>query len=187
MNLEIVQYKVTGETSLLMDNPSAMLNPLPTGTKAVKTRNPEQDADRAAYKTPDGLFYIPSLGFRSALLSGTKQQRCGKVSAMGIAMAAVFTAEKQTVIINPETGKALTKYTIDTCRGVNPNTDQGIVINRPEFLPWGAIVKFKVDMELLPELEILDRWFNRGGCIAGVGAFRIENKGEHGRFSVKRI
>lgn len=184
MTLDIVEYLVIGTTPLLMDNPASM------GKKTKSPASGEIDRDaeakEAAYiNQKTGHYYLPSAAFRQCVFSGTKQQKIGKFSALSFAKAGVFTGAREIVILNPKTFKPATEYEIDSCRGVNPSNGAGILVIRPRFDMWAAIVPFKIDTELVhPETTVLP-WLIRGGTMAGVGAFRIENGGEFGRFEAK--
>lgn len=181
MNLEPVTYKIIGLTPLLMDNPASMGEK--TAGKASGKVDPKAEAQKAAYFNEKGnYYYLPCAAFRKCIFSGTKQRKIGKMSAMSYAMAAVFTGIKEVIILDPATWKPVKNYEIDVCRGVNPSNGAGIQVIRPRFDKWGCLLPLKIDAELVhPEQFVLD-WLNRGGQMAGVGAYRIENGGEFGSF-----
>lgn len=189
MQIEIVKYKVTGTTPLLTDNPVGLLE----GKSVSKTKTAKKDdhvaiAKRAAYVSEStGHYYIPSAAFRSCILGGTKHEKIGKISGASVAMSGVFTADKETTLLDPKTWRPLKGYKVNSCRGVNPSNHSGIVVVRPEFEPWGAIVTLKVDRDIIGDLDVLDKFFSQGGIRNGVGAFRIENRGEYGQFTVERM
>lgn len=183
MILEPVEYLVIGTTPLLMDNPALMGKKTPG--KASGKIDPKEEAEEAAYINDDGHFYLPSRAFRKCIFSGTKQRKIGKASAMSFAMAAVFTGAKEVIILDPKTMRPAKHYEIDEQRGVNPSNGAGVMVIRPRFDQWAAIVPLRIDTELVhPEQFVLD-WLQRGGKMAGVGAFRIENGGEYGGFEAK--
>lgn len=152
--------------------------------KPVAKDDYEGQANISEYRDDDGNYYLPCMAFRRCMLSGTKQMKIGRVSAGSVAMSAVFTGERTVTILDPKTWKPIKRAQgrTDIQRGVNPSTGQGIIIARRCFDDWGAIVKFKVDHEIIPDPEVVNGWLSRGGTTTGVGAYRIALGGEFGRF-----
>jgi hypothetical protein len=187
MNIQLVEFKVTGTAPLLMANPHQMVKDgggSKVKPKVVAKDDYEGQADLSEYRDENGDYYLPCMAFRRCMLAGTKQMKIGRSSAASVAMSSVFTGAPRVVLLNPKTGKPLKRHdgVTDTQRGVNPSTGQGIIIARRRFEEWAAIVPFKIDHEIIPSPDTVNDWLTRGGTRAGVGAYRIELGGEYGRF-----
>ncbi len=180
MILETVEYLVIGTTPLLMHNPASFGEKRPA--KSAGDVDTQAEAEKAVYRNKTtGEFYLPSAAFRQCLFSGTKQKKVGKFSALSFAKATIFTVTPEIVILDPKTMKPATDYKIDLQQGVNQANGARIIIIRPRFDTWAAIVPFRIDTEIVNSKVALE-WLKRGGQMAGVGAFRIENGGEFGGF-----
>ena len=108
-----------------------------------------------------------------------------------IFQALVFPAEEKAALLNAK-GKPLKHYEIQTNSGINKTTKARIIIVRPRFEAWSMVVPFEIDDEFAPSnfdefLEALLRIWNRAGRTAGIGAWRPQNKGGHGRYEVELV
>jgi hypothetical protein len=178
-----VTFKITGLGPLLMNNPESMGGG-PGKPKAKKIPLPKDEADAKVYKARNGKkdqLYLPAAAFRGALIGGCKGKKMGKVGAAGQVMAGVFTVDKKCFLCRPKTKKPIADYDqIHTCRAVVVKA--GVLRSRPEILQWACDFTVTVDDDFIDVKQVLEL-LNLGGKIAGVGDFRIEKKGEHGRFA----
>lgn len=178
--IKIVVYKLVGISPLLTSNPASMSDKSSTlGKKEIL--GPKEAAKAGCYMHEEA-FALPAVAVRSALMSGCKGKRIGKVGALGLVMAGVFTVEQWCDLLHPATGKPLEAYEILTVRGVNRTTKQGILVSRPLFNPWSLKCPVEVDDDFVTQDQVL-QLLNIGGRIAGIGAWRVEKKGVYGRFS----
>lgn len=180
MAIEVRTFRVEGISSLLMNNPQGMDGGAPKmGAKKIPT--PEEEAAAKVYRLEDGSLYLPSISFRSSLLRGCVGKRIGKVGAASQVAAGVFNAEPETPLIDPETGEPITEYRIHKTRCVVQK--QGVIRARPEIPRWAADVVFEIDTDFVT-VEQVRELLGIAGRIAGVGDWRPEKKGPHGRYRV---
>jgi hypothetical protein len=178
----IVVFRVTGLSPLLVNNPAGMTrsDPNTVGTKKIPT--PEEEAKAKLYVNADGNYYILSEAFRSSIIGkggGASGRKMGKRSAISIVSGALFTVEPHAVLLDPDTWKPLKKYEIDTRRAVVQN--QGVLRSRPMFPKWGVRIPLDLDQDFLQPNTVLEL-LNLSGKIAGVGDFRPQHKGAFGRY-----
>jgi hypothetical protein len=183
MNLVLCKYKITGLFPLLTHSPAGMRQAA-NAPKVKKIPSPEDEAQAGLYIDNDGNYCIPSIAFRSALLNGLKGKKIGKVGAISVFQAAVFNVDELSPLVDPETGRALREYTIDTRRAIVQR--QGILRNRPRFEKWGCNVFLQIDLEITTP-EQVEEALNTAGQIIGVGDFRIEKRGMFGKFQAELV
>lgn len=179
--MDIVVYHITGVSSLMMHSPkgmSAAEGPKSIGTKVIPT--PEVEAESGAYRLKDGQLYIPTAAFRKAILTAARGRRIGKTSAGMVLGGSVLPAEEEAPLTDPVTNEPLKEYEIDIRRVVL--NKQGIRRARPIIRKWACGLPLEVDLEMLPNLEILTEVLNIAGKIVGVLDYRIEKGGIYGRF-----
>jgi hypothetical protein len=180
--LTLIKIKITGIFPLLTHNPQSMIRDPKVKNKKLPTI--EEEAESGVYRNEKGNICIPSCSFRASLLNGLKNKKIGKSSAISVFQAAVFNIDEFSVLIDPQTGKPLKKYTIDSRRAVVQR--QGIIRNRPRFEKWGCYLILQIDEDVVSP-EIVVENLNNAGMICGVGDFRIEKRGPFGRFSAELI
>ena len=181
MDLKLSKFKVTGLFPILTNNPSKMKRASESATKK-KIPSAEEEAKAGLYLDDKGNCCLPSVGFRSALLSGLKNKKVGKASAISVFQAAVFNVDELTVLVNPKTGEPLTEYRIDTRRALVQR--QGVLRSRPRFEKWGCTLFLQIDEDITTPQQVEEN-LNIAGQVIGVGDFRIEKRGMFGKFEVK--
>lgn len=188
MKIETHEFEIVGISPLLTNNPASMGNdfrPPPGETPEQREQRYEREADESAYRNPEGRFFLPSVAFRAALLSGAKGKRFGKVSAPALLASTVFSTEpRQPILCDPKTWKPLGKREKLVTSCVPPK--QGRVVRSRALFPcWGLRVRFDILVDRCDPKGVVEDLLNNGGMVAGVGAWRIEKKGEYGRFEAK--
>lgn len=183
MNLVLCKFRITGIFPLLTHNPAGM-QPNVNSPKAKKIPTPEEEARAGLYIDDDGNYCIPSRSFRSALLNGLKGKKVGKTSAVSVFQAAVFNVDEYSVLIDPDTGKPLRKYSIDIRRAIVQRN--GVLRSRPRFEKWGCYVYLEVDLDITTPQQV-EEALNIAGQIIGVGDFRIEKRGMFGKFKAELV
>lgn len=181
MDLQVFRFKVTGLLPLLTHNPAGM-GAQSNGPKTKKIPTKEEEAKQGLYIDADGNFCLPSMAFRSSFLNGLKNKRIGKASAISVMQAAIFNVDEFCVLIDPDTEKPLTDYTIDSRRAIVQR--QGITRNRPRFEKWGCYLNLDIDLDIT-QAEQVEENLNVAGQIIGVGDFRIERRGIFGRYKAE--
>jgi hypothetical protein len=185
MNLKTHKFQITGLTPLLQNSSAAFVLATPTTVKTNKKPTREEEAEAKAWKDEKGFFH-PSQAFRSALLLSLGGKKVGKRSARSAFMAAVFCSEEKFYLLDPDTGKPIKGYTLDT-RMATTKMKTAIANTRPRFETWGGILRLEVDEDMIPDIALVEQALNDSGLYPGVGSFRICNGGTFGRFMAKRL
>jgi len=193
--MKILTYKFTGISPLLMANIESVNRKVPQlkiGTKPNKD-DIKIIAEAMTYRNEDNKFYMPTQALRSSLLKGCVGMKFPgtRQGPASIFQALVFPAEEKATLLNAN-GKPLKRYEIQIDSGVNKSTKSRIIIVRPRFDSWSMVVPFEIDDEFAPSnfdefLDALLRIWNRAGRTAGIGAWRPECKGRHGRYDVELV
>lgn len=179
--MEIVTYKIEGVSPLLQHNPAAMQSSSSKGLSGKKVYIPEEEAAAAVYKNERGEFVIPTIAFRSALLSGSKGRRIGKTAARAVLAGCVFPVEQECILLDQKNHKPIKGYKVHTCRAVVQRS--GVMRSRPMFENWCCKLALEVDTEMLPNTDIVTQVLNIAGKIIGVMDWRPEKLGIYGRFT----
>lgn len=185
--MDLVRFRVTGVSPLLMNNPLSMRGGQAT-VGAKKIPSPEEEAASKVYRLPDGQLYLGATALRSSVIDGGKGLRLGKLGASGILSSAVFVTREECPLVDPATGEPVRAYAIDTRRVVVQN--QGIIRARPSVWPWQCEVEFEFEAEQLTTDHIL-RFFATAGKVVGVGDYRPRcprgKGGPFGRYTVDLV
>lgn len=185
MSVVVAKYKITGVSSMLMNNAMSMHLP-DVKVKVKKIPTPEEEAASKVYRRDNGTLYAPALWFRGSLLAGAIGKRLGKFSAKSRLAAAVFCSpgEEKCALIHAKTGKPIREYKINTMRSVVQR--QGIMRSRPEIEEWTCIVVFEVDTDFVTPQHV-EEFLNMAGKIAGVGDYRPQKAGPFGRYKAELL
>jgi hypothetical protein len=145
--------------------------------EALEKKTPAEQAEHSAYRTPEGKLYVPGLAFQRALVAGGAYSK-GKGRAMlgKTVAAAVNIAEEYLILSNQE-------YTIDARPVVVPATKGRVVRYRPRFNEWSFSVELEYNDNLITEAQ-LRRVVDDTGLLVGLLDFRVEKRGQFGRFMV---
>ena len=188
--MEMITYKITGTSPLLMNNPAAMLEPDSEGglINAIRVYPKEEEAKKRLYHDEKG-FYIQAIAFRSAVIQATSGRSLDipgikkKEKAIYVIPSCVFLAEEKAYLVDGK-DKLIKKYDIDSRRVVIKATKSGIIRHRPRFEEWNCYLSFKVDTLRIDEKIIL-QLLNEAGEKIGVGDFRPTKKGWFGLFKAE--
>lgn len=167
---------------MLLHSPKAMVHGSSTGANVKKVPTPEEEeAERGAYRDEEGCLYLPSSAFRASLLHGAVGRRFGKISAKTGLAGAVFNVDKRTRLVHPETGEGLRDYKVHVARAVV--NKRGVLRARPELELWACVLGLEIDLELLPAGPYqVEEILNVAGKMSGVGDWRPQKTGPHGRY-----
>jgi hypothetical protein len=182
-DLQYIRFKVTGESALLMNSPAKMKIP----SRGISTKRiplPDEEAESGCYRLPSGQLYLPSTHFYGTILLGASGQKIGKKAAAQIIAAGLFQVEECFPLYDPENGKPIKDYEIDTRRAVVQRA--AVMRSRPKVPKWETIVSFQYEPLLLCE-ETIFSTLALAGRVVGVGDYRPAKKGPFGRFSVELI
>ncbi len=157
--------------------------------------DPAEEAERAAYRLPDGRLYLKHDHFRAVLRDASIIFRGREREAF--LRSILFIRPEQIPLIDPHTGEYITKYEIFESVGMlNPRVGR-VMQWRPLIRYWradfavalsfGLIAKTPENLKVLPEL------MQNGGLYVGVGDWRpvilkagkvSHTGGEFGRYRV---
>ena len=195
--MKLQMYKFTGLSPLLMDDINSIQRiaeqniPLPKlGTQPNKG-NYEKIADAKAYKNDDGTYYMPAVALRSSLIKGCVGQKMpgSKVGPANMIKPLIYPAETQAALTD-FSGEPIISHAVQIDSGVNGKNR--IIVIRARIDEWQAIVPFDIDDEFAPDnydqfLHVVLAIWNRAGRSAGIGAWRPENSGPFGKYSVEQV
>ena len=136
-------------------------------------RDPQAEGMGGAYRTDDGEWGVPAMALKSAIVSAAHKD-------IGLAKTAV-----QKAIMFPSAGvipMTCSEPIIreDIVRVGMGSTD---LRYRPEFHEWRVEISFTFDSDVLTAQDIVNL-VDRAGFGVGLGEWRPEKGGEHGRFRV---
>jgi hypothetical protein len=181
--IQTVCYEVTGISSLLQNNPASMARG-GEGLGMKKIPSPQDEAAAKVYRNENGQIFIPAISFRSSLLGACTGRRIGKVSAASKVSAGVFNAETQCPLYHPKTGKPITEYRLHSVRCVVQKN--GVTRTRPEIPEWACKVALEIDTDFVSPDLVLEL-LSSAGRICGVGDWRPQKRGPHGRYTAKMM
>jgi hypothetical protein len=182
--ITIVSLRIVGISPVLMNNPAGMA-PKPQGVNTKQIPSAEDEAATKVYRMENGQLYLPSTMFRSALIGAGAGRRIGKMGAGTILSGSVFTVTDKVPLVDPTTGKPITKYAISTMRAVVNKS--GVLRSRPEIAEWACNIDLEVDVTQIPNLNNVVELMNIAGRMRGVGDFRPQKKGPYGRFRAETV
>jgi len=184
-----LQMRVNGLASLLTHNLSEKkllewISSSESGAKKKKvTIKPEDEFKEALYLVEDGKYYIPAEMFRKSIIEGGFRKEFipnmnKTIGKMMIFLHGMEECKQEWVEIVGEPPR-LRKDPVK-----NPNTGTWTMAYRGEFdMPWYA--EFRIEFltdEISP--SVILQGVQKGGFHAGVGAWRAERGGQHGRYDL---
>lgn len=181
--MEIFTFLITGVSPLLQNNPKVLQSTADRNKSlgAKKNYTAEDDAEKSAYRNEKNQFIIPSIAFRSAILSASKGRRIGKMGAKAVLTGVVFPVEAECLLLDPATKKPIKNYEIHSTRAVINRA--AIIKHRAMFKDWSCKLALEIDTEMLPDVGIVTQLLNIAGKIIGVQDWRPEKLGIYGRFT----
>ena len=184
MALEVYRYRIEGVSSLLMHSPRAMMESRPSGPTTRRIPTPEEEAEKGAYRDEDGFLYLPSEAFRASIMHGAGGRRIGRTAARTVLAGSVFTISPSTYLIHPESSERLREYRVHVARVVVQRSS--ILRARPEIERWACLLDLELDFDFTNQKQV-EELLNIAGRISGVGDFRPERRGPHGRYRAELV
>lgn len=150
-------------------------------SKGREKRNSIAEYEAAYYRLPDGRPGMKLIAFKNAAV--TSVTSLGKeFTKVGARQAFFILRDKDggdlTPIHYPEDTPPYMRT--DTVPVGNGGTD---LRYRPEFLRWGVTLAIEFNTRAISQDQLVNL-INLGGFSVGVGEWRPEKKGDHGRFKV---
>lgn len=152
-----------------------------TASKGREKRDPAQDYEGAFYRIPDGRPGMKLIAFKNAAVTAVTS--LGKeFTKVGARQAFFILRDKDggelTPIHYPEDSPPYMRT--DTVTVGMGGTD---LRYRPEFLRWGVTLAIEFNSRAISQDQLVNL-INLGGFSVGVGEWRPEKNGDHGRFKV---
>ena len=185
MALAVYRYRIEGVSSLLMHSPQALMEGRPVGATTKRIPSHEDEAEKGAYRDDEGLLYLPSNAFRSSLIHGAGGRRIGRTAARTVLSGAVFNTGPKTYLVDPESAEALREYRVHVARVVVQRSS--VIRARPEMERWACVLELEIDLDFIANSSIVEELLNISGKISGVGDFRPQKGGPHGRYRAELL
>ena len=144
-------------------------------TKNRDVHDPEQEGRDALYLTEEGLYGVPAMAIKKAVLSAA--HRDIGIEKTLVRKALFLECKDRNGVLAMDCSNPV--FTEDAVR-VNGKTD---LRYRAYFYQWSVDIIWTMDATLL-QLETLVSLVDRAGFGVGIGEWRPENDGEFGRFEV---
>lgn len=177
-----VQFTIKGTAPLITHNwdekAKTMMREKQAGKKTKKreVREPERETEAACYRTKDGRYGIPGMGFKAALISAAHKD-------LGIEKTLV---RKALFLKTSDPNKVLPMDCSEPVMRedmVRVGAGSADIRYRPMFEEWFVPITLEVDMDLLTADDVLNL-VNRAGFGIGLCEWRPEKNGEFGRFEI---
>lgn len=163
----------------------ALLGSKATTKKEKVVRTPREIAEEAAYRTSDGLFFIPGGYIIGAFINAAanyKRSDSSKKSLMSLAGAAFRVSEEQIVLLDPKTNKPIKDFEVDVRKG-NNGLKGAICVCRPRFDQWKCRFAVTLEEDMISS-ETANKVLTDAGRQVGIGSFRPAKKGWFGQFMI---
>jgi hypothetical protein len=148
----LLRMLLEGVTPLLQHNPRGMAaRPERIGRKHVPS--PEQEAEAATYRLPDGTLGVPPIAVRNCLVGGATGLKIGRAAATKVLAGAIEPLNDDPFPLIDLEGNPIRTYEIDVRRAVVQS--QGVLRARPKIFPWRLSCQLKLT---LPSGTDIDRF-----------------------------
>lgn len=187
--MKTFEVEIKGTTPLLHhrmheDDLFALLGAKTSKKKDREEMTPREIADRAAYKSEDGVYYVPMeyiSGAFAHVASDYKQKNSIRKSLKAVAKG-IFRPAQESASLLDELNQPITSFEVDIRKATN-HQKGAIAVCRPRFDKWKVKCQVMIDDSIVsPDtcLEIL----NDAGKRAGIGSYRVARGGYFGQFVV---
>jgi len=141
--------------------------------KPQEDRDPKAEFEAARYLNDDGKDCIPALAFKRAMSGAAKFIKgidYGQINGAVFVPGDLIPIKYKKLRMKPDVARIGTKRI-------------PYMIFRPEYFGWEATIPLMYDPSVISPSEIANL-ISRAGFSLGVGAWRPQKKGDHGRFEV---
>ncbi len=167
-----VEVRLKGLSALLMHR--YPLEPI----EAIEKKPPEEQAEIAAYRTPEGELYVPGVAVQRAIIDAA-------VFSKGKGRSTLQKVAAACILISPERlGLGTRTYEVDARPVVMPTTKGRVVRYRPRLDDWEITFDLEWDENLLTEAQVRKLVDDMGSRV-GLLDFRPARKGPFGRCIVQ--
>jgi len=143
-------------------------------TKTREVRDPKAEGQEAAYRTSSGEYGIPVCQIKASMINASHKDL--GIEKTLVRKALFIECDDVSGVIPMECSEPVIHE--DPVRVGQGSAD---LRYRPYFYEWGLVLTCTIDGELLTVEDLL-ALFDRAGFGVGIGEWRPEKGGEHGRF-----
>lgn len=152
----------------------------------VTTRDPREEASKAAYIDDSGLFYFSAFAIPGAMgAAGANHKARGTRKSLRYVVPSAVRMTSDTITIMNGAGPAR-DFEVDARPVTIPSTKGRIMRYRPRFDCWGAHFDLVINDDLLSP-DMCHQLLTEAGLSIGIGDFRPEKRGPFGTFRVTRF
>lgn len=183
--MKTIDVVIRGDSPLLMNRftETAEVNKATRAAHAT-VRSPREQAEGAAYRTPDGDLYFPSAAISRLLReAGSSHKQRGTRKSMKYIVPAGVRMATDTIALVDATLVALRTFEVDSRPVTIPATKGRIMRHRPRLDAWWATFSLVVNEDVL-DPSFVQQLLMEGGQRIGIGDFRPEKGGPFGVFAV---
>jgi hypothetical protein len=142
----------------------------------------ETDVEDKLYLNDEGKAQLPSVYIKNCIVEASKQFKIvGKGKATYSKLVA-STVDIEPFYIDLNSGK----YEIFRISAVNPMTKGRMMTERPRFNKWAASFDILLNDEAVP-ISVINEILEHAGKYVGIGDWRPEKKGMHGKFLISKF
>ena len=183
-----IEVEIRGDAPLLQNRFGEAAQQSGKGTRAVhvKDQEPREQAEGAAYRTPEGKLYHPGTSISRLLreAGSSHKQKGSRKSLKYIVPAAVRLKEDVMLVLNTA-GKPVKDFEVDSRPVTIPATKGRIMRHRPRHDKWRIHFSLVINDDILA-VETIQQLLTEGGQRIGIGDFRPEKGGPFGVFQVTK-
>lgn len=149
----------------------------------VSDIDPREEAEKHAYKAPDGTFYFSAFSIPGCMANaGSNHKLKGSRKSLRFIVPSAVRMTTDAITIQNGNGPAK-DFEVDSRPVTIPATKGRIMRHRPRWNNWGAKFQILLNDDLLSDEDAL-MLLNEAGISIGIGDFRPEKRGPFGTFQV---
>jgi hypothetical protein len=176
--MKTINVEIEGLTPLLMHNPASMLNPKAETSSSTQKYDTKEEAEKSAYRLPNGELFVPSMALFRAIIGGTAFKKAGKYSAKGVLSGNIRIEPFQIPL-------GTKKYEIDL---------QTVVIQRARIVrararvdKWKLNFKILYNEQIIGSPDIIRTCLKDAGSRIGILDYRPAKGGYFGTFKINKF
>lgn len=151
----------------------------------VSVSDPRIEAEKSAYKRPDGTYYISAFAIIGCMRgAGGGHKMKGSRKSLRFVVPSAIMVDTDAITILDLDGKPSKGFEVDSRPVTIPATKGRIMRHRPRWNSWKLAFSLEIDTDMLSP-DDAQMLLTEGGSAYGVGDFRPEKCGPFGRFMVE--
>jgi len=175
--IEIIKVTIEGTTPILFNR----FRDVAIEGKSKKRTGAmaESDIEDKLYLDSDGKSQIPSVYIKNCITEASKQFKIVGKGKSTYSKLIASTVEIEPFMIHLNVGK----YEVFRISAVNPMTKGRMMTERPRYTKWIASFELILNDPAVPT-SVINEVLEHAGKYVGVGDWRPEKKGIHGKFMI---